>query len=121
ADGPPRARVAPPPTGPPGRLKQLRYSPPPGCWPRRQSAPHARWARWRGRLPRRFARRLRGPAMRVQTVIGSLELFYLVRMAHMGRKGLTTNAGTCPPPDVTLARPVALRRVRNPARRPRKT
>src|SRR3954463_5439909 len=31
----------------------------------------------------------------------------------------TTNAGTWPPPEVTLARPVELRRVRYPAIRPR--
>src|SRR5207253_2526394 len=29
----------------------------------------------------------------------------------------TTNAGTCPPPDVTFARPVELSRVRNPEMR----
>ena len=33
----------------------------------------------------------------------------------------TTKAGTCPPPDVTFASPVALSRVRKPATRPRKT
>ena len=34
--------------------------------------------------------------------------------------GSTTMAGTCPPPDVTFARPVELSRVRNPAICPRK-
>jgi hypothetical protein len=33
----------------------------------------------------------------------------------------TAKAATCPPPEVTLARPVALRRVRKPASLPRKT
>src|SRR5260370_41294334 len=39
--------------------------------------------------------------------------------AHAAR-GVTRKAGTWPPPEVTLARPVALRRGRKPQRLPRK-
>jgi len=41
-------------------------------------------------------------------------LRFLQELAHerIQRRGLTRKAGTWPPPDVTLARPVALRRVR---------
>src|ERR1700730_11775222 len=42
-----------------------------------------------------------------------------VRSSHAGR-GVTRKAGTWPPPDVTLARPVALSRVRKPESLPRK-
>ena len=47
-----------------------------------------------------------------------LNLCLLNRRALDQRLSSTTNAGTWPPPDVTFARPLLLRRVRKPATRP---
>ena len=62
-------------------------------------------------------------------ILAIFKLKYAISTCSSGRAALypaarlrrsTRNAGTCPPPDVTFASPVALNRVKNPQTFPRK-
>ena len=97
-----RPRRAPPPGWPP-----LRGS------PRRRSAPRAR----RGWIARQTSTALRAPGVELRTANNgpNTGLRSAVTRVRSSAMLTTTKAGTWPPPDVTLASPVALRRVRKPA------
>ena len=86
--------------------------------PRRRSARRARPAGSRGRPRRRCARPAAASSGRRTVVRTTCSTCCDHRFSCLPRL-TTTKAGTWPPPDVTLASPVALSRVRKPATRPR--